>query len=259
MKIRLQTDSFRFTWLSVLAILFGLLFLTIAYLPIRWLSPMIAKQTACKVVLSQAYGSIWHGSASIGFSEPQIGQENRCLSPYATTERFSWEGNCHLQDVACHFTVLHHHLKRPLEITFEPKHILFQENEALLPGNLLEGLGSPWNSLHPRGNLKLQWNNLDLKEVPNGLLELQFLEMTSPISPVKPLGSFALKLQLAQEIKLDLITLNGPLILNGKGRMENGVFSFQGEASALPESLDALIGLLSMIGNRDGAIFRLKI
>jgi hypothetical protein len=35
--------------------------------------------------------------------------------------------------------------------------------------------------------------------------------------------------------------------------------SLHGEATASPESLDSLIGLLSVIGNKDGAVYRFKI
>jgi general secretion pathway protein N len=104
-----------------------------------------------------------------------------------------------------------------------------------------------------------RWDDLIWDSSRKGLVEVQFLQLASPISPVKPLGSYALTFQIAQELQLDFSTINGPLLLSAKGTIEKGRLSLHGEATASPESLDSLIGLLSVIGNKDGAVYRFKI
>jgi ABC-type multidrug transport system fused ATPase/permease subunit len=80
-----------------------------------------------------------------------------------------------------------------------------------------------------------------------------------PISPVKPLGSYALTFQLKQALTLDVSTINGPLLLTAHGIIKKGRLSLLGDATASPESIDSLIGLLSIIGKKDGAVYRFKI
>ena len=258
MKIQFEGYAFRFGWLSWLIGLIVMMALVILGIPVNWFASTVAEKTACKVMLVQPTGTIWQGSASVGFSETKIGDLKTCNAPYGMTERFSWHSSCSLMDLQCKWNIQHSNLERPLDVSLSTRGVTINANQAELPGNLLEGLGSPWNSLHPRGKLKLQWSDIKWESVPVGLVEIQFLEITSPISLVKPLGSYALKLQIDQDVKVDLFTLNGPLLLNGRGVFANGRLVFQGEASAIPEASDSLIGLLSIIGRKDGSVYRLK-
>jgi hypothetical protein len=114
-------------------------------------------------------------------------------------------------------------------------------------------------SLHLRGKLVIRWEDLVWDSSLRGLVEARFLNITSPIRPVKPLGSYALTFQLKQALTLDVSTINVPLLLTANGTVEKGRLSLQGEATAPPESLDSLIGLLSIIGKKDGALYRFKI
>jgi general secretion pathway protein N len=113
--------------------------------------------------------------------------------------------------------------------------------------------------MHLRGKLAIRWDDLIWDSSPRGLVEVRLLNVASPISPIKPLGSYALTFQIAREVQLDFSTINGPLLLTANGSIEKGRLSLQGEATASPESLDSLIGLLSIIGKKDGAVYRFKI
>ncbi len=258
MKIHFDGYAFRFGWRSWIIGLLVTIALIVACMPINWFATTIADKTACKVMLVQPMGSIWQGSASFGFSEIKIGDSKTCNTAYGMTERFSWNSHCSLMELQCKWNIQHSNLARPMDVALSTRGVTINANQAELPGNFLESLGSPWNSLHPRGKLKLQWSDIKWDTAPTGLVEIQFLDISSPISLVKPLGSYALKLQIDQEVKVDLFTLNGPLLLNGRGLFANGRLAFQGEASAIPESSDSLIGLLSIIGRKDGSVYRLK-
>jgi general secretion pathway protein N len=259
MKIQFEGSVFKFGWLSGLIALLCILLVTMIYFPARWLAPNLEKLTSCKVVLSYPQGSIWKGSTSIGFAEPSMTNPEKCSPPYAVTEAFYWESKCSIHDFQCRFIIEHNDLDKPIELVVRPKSILIRANHADLPSNFLESIGSPWKSLHPRGRLKLQWTDFTWSNDPKGFVQIQLVNMASPISPIKPLGSYELKFQVAKETQLNLFTLNGPLVLNGTGQFKNGNLVFQGEATAAPESIDSLIGLLSIIGIKDGAIYRFKI
>ena len=258
MKIKFEGYVFRFGFLSLIIGLVAVLTLVTAQLPVKWLSTVISEKTACKVMLIQPTGTLWQGSTSFGFSEKKIGELKTCSAPYGMTERFSWNSHCSLLDLQCKWIVQHSNLERPVDVGVTLGGLTVNANQAELPGNFLESLGTPWNSLHPRGRLKLQWSDMKWNVAPTGLVEIQFLDVTSAISLIKPLGSYAIKLQLNQDVKIDLLTLNGPLLLNGKGLLANGKLSFQGDASALPESQDSLVGLLAIIGSKDGSVYHLK-
>ena len=132
-------------------------------------------------------------------------------------------------------------------------------NQIELSPELIEVLGGPLRSLHLRGKLIIRWDDLILDSSPKGLVEVQFLNATSAISPIKPLGSYGLTFQIDRSVIIELATIKGALLLAGKGLIEKGRLSFQGEASARPEAIDSLIGLLSFIGRKDGIVYRFNI
>ena len=259
MKLQFEGYSYRFGWLSRLVTLVGVVVLMTLCFPLRWVSSTLAQETNCKMVLSEPSGTIWEGKASLGFSDFKAGDSKTCNTPYAVIERFSWKSHCSLLNLQCSWLIQQANLAQPLVLAINPKGVTIQSNRAELPGIVLEGAGSPWSSLHPRGKLKIQWNELTWDSFPKGSFEIQFLEMASRISPIQPLGSYALKIQIDRELRFELFTLQGPLLLNGKGFLQSGKLSFQGEAAASPESLDSLIGLLTIIGLRDGAVYRLNL
>jgi general secretion pathway protein N len=149
--------------------------------------------------------------------------------------------------------------ERPIEFTLKPNALSLSGNQIELPPELMEVLGGPWRSLHLRGKLIIRWTELTWDSVTRGLVEVEFVNATSQISPVKPLGSYRLAFQLNQEVSIELSTIEGVLQLAGKGNIEKSRLTFQGNAMVRPESLDSLIGLLSIIGKKDGTVYRFKI
>jgi len=259
MNLQFERLSFRFGWPSRIALLVCVLILVVAYFPIRWLSATVAKTTSCQVALLQPEGTLWKGSAQLGFSEIQAGASATCRSPQISAERFAWTTQCSVSNLKCRWLIQYANMARPLELTVRPSAITLASNQIELPANMVEVAGGLMRSLHLRGKLDIRWEDLILDSSPKGLVEVRFLNIASPISPVKPLGSYALTFQFKQALTLDVSTINGPLLLTANGSIEKGRLSLQGEATASPESIDSLIGLLSIIGKKDGAVYRFKI
>lgn len=226
--------------------------------PARWLLSSIGTQTQCKVMIESPNGSIWQGSAAIGFSEPAIDGKS-CRPALAVTERFYWDMSCQPLSLTCKVTVETPALSKPLQISMKPGAILVTDNEARLPAQILEVLGAPWTLLHPRGQLHARWSDL-LFETPNanGSIRISLNELISPISQIQPLGSYDVQADLtAQGVNYTLSTSKGPLLLQAQGTVNNQGATGQGEANATPEMKEALTGLLNLIGKRQGDTYRL--
>ncbi len=259
MNLQFDRLSFRFGWPSRIALLACILILAITYFPIRFLSSSIAKMTNCQVMLLQPEGSIWHGSTQLGFSAVKSSTSETCINPLIGSERFSWKTQFSVFDLKATWVIQYVNSVKPLELTVQPRAITLRNNQIELPASLIEVAGGVLRTLNFRGKLDLRWDDLIWDGAPRGFVEVKFLNVASPISPIKPLGSYALTLQINQTLRFDFSTIDGPLLLTAKGRIDKGRLSLQGEATAPPESINSLIGLLSIIGNRDGAVYRFKI
>jgi general secretion pathway protein N len=259
MNLQFDRLSFRFGWPSRIALLACILILAITYFPIRFLSSSIAKMTNCQVMLLQPEGSIWQGSTQLGFSAVKSSTSETCINPLIGSERFSWKTQFSVFDLKATWVIQYVNSVKPLELTVQPRAITLRNNQIELPASLIEVAGGVLRTLNFRGKLDLRWDDLIWDGAPRGFVEVKFLNVASPISPIKPLGSYALTLQINQTLRFDFSTIDGPLLLTAKGRIDKGRLSLQGEATAPPESIDSLIGLLSIIGNRDGAVYRFKI
>jgi general secretion pathway protein N len=130
---------------------------------------------------------------------------------------------------------------------------------------LLSGLGAPWNTLQPEGNLNLVTEQLQLQAWPGridmqGRMVLTAENMSSKLSTLRPMGTYQVSLgklgndsTSATSPALALTTLSGSLLLSGQGQWQNNRLQFRGEASAVPEHAAALSNLLNIIGRRQGA------
>jgi general secretion pathway protein N len=147
-------------------------------------------------------------------------------------------------------------LAQPVRITGSWSQWQVSAGELLLPAEGLAGLGAPLNTLAPSGVIKLSWNLLDIARQGQavsvqGRTVLSMTDMGSRMSPVKPLGSYEMAMNWrGQQADLNLRTLRGALLLSGSGTLENGRFSFSGQAQAAEGYEDTLGNLLNLLGQR---------
>lgn len=274
MKITLYRAAVRLPIWIYLVVFLLCAAVVLMQLPVIWVAGYLGGKTACRVVLQDPMGSIWEGSAALGFSEINaIG--GSCKPPLAQTERIQWKTQCHITRLHCATEIQFAALEQSQVVDWgwrQPLTVI--ANQITLPATILESLGNPWITLRPRGDLDVRWTNLAWNFSVNqlhgssgqssGVIRIVIRNLASPISPVKPLGSYEIQANLAQDnTNWVLSTTAGPLLLQGQGEVGHGLggkdMEFSGEASADPGAEDALLGLLSLLGKKEGSTYRLKL
>jgi general secretion pathway protein N len=139
--------------------------------------------------------------------------------------------------------------------------VKISDHTSQWPAALLTGLGAPWNTLQPDGQLQLrteslEWQWAEGRMQMKGLTELRMQNMASRLSPIKPIGSYLLQWRGTPEgtatPSLQLSTLQGPLLLKGEGQWIGARLRFTGEAQAQEGYESALNNLLNILGRRQG-------
>jgi len=247
----------RMAWLG--ALLGGLLALLLCA-PASWLAAGLAQASQGRLQLLGAQGLWWAGSAlpmltggpgsrdamllpsrlrwriGLGWGEVRLYLAQDCCAPAGLTLRARPRWG---------------HIGLALDATASP---------AQWPAAWLEGLGAPWNTLKPGGQLALESTGLTADWSAQGLrldgqLQLTLSQTTSRLAMVEPLGDYRITLQATpgQPTNVLLQTLSGALLLSGSGHIGPRGLRLRGTASAAPEQAAALNNLLNLIGRRQGA------
>jgi general secretion pathway protein N len=104
--------------------------------------------------------------------------------------------------------------------------------------------------------MRLSWSGLELalensQASINGRTTLAMTDMASRLSSIRPLGSYALALDWhGQQAQLALDSVKGPLLLSGRGNLNNGRLQFSGQAEAAQGYEETLANLLNLLGQR---------
>jgi general secretion pathway protein N len=244
--------------------------------PAQWLADGLARATQGRLLLAEARGSLWNGSAVLVLTG---GQGSRDAS--ALPGRLQWQlrpgwGGLHLRaDQACCLAGGLHLTLQPgwggmalqLDDPAGPAGATSAKGTARTlgqwPAGWLAGLGTPWNTLQLGGQLQLSSTGLRLQTVAGQLrlasdLQLQLRGASSRLSALPALGSYQLLLQGSgrgdEATQLRLSSLDGPLRLSGEGQWTGAGLRFRGTAQATDGQDDALANLLNIIGRRQGAL-----
>jgi general secretion pathway protein N len=167
--------------------------------------------------------------------------------------------------------------------------VQISDSHSQWPTDWLAALGSPWNTLAPRGDLEIQTKKVNLifhplSNEPMHLLGQTIVvikDLSSQLSTLSPLGSYKVELSQPYESKhldiadmgtptsplqhsnlcflLKLSTIEGHLELSGEGDWSNEHLHFNGLARAAPGFEAALANLLGVLGPRNDNISTLKI
>lgn len=211
--------------------------------PAAWLGDWLEAQT--RVRLLDARGTIWHGSALVGFSN---GRETTLVPG-----RVDWRID-RIAPRGIGATLSHQWLTGPLRLSLSREAVAFAKGGARLPAGVLASAGAPFNTLRPGGTLEASWGDTVLRGTRlDGEVQVDWRDARSALSTVAPLGSYRLRVSgRGDGPVLDLVTLSGPLQMEGKGRIDGSRIRFNGTAGAEAGMQPALNGLLGVMGMRSG-------
>lgn len=252
----------------------GLVTALITQAPAYWLTHALEQASGEHVLLLDPQGTVWNGSAQWVLNEGPLNLGSTAQPVHTTSlpTRLTWQLGPRLDWVQQRLTFSATVASacctpQPIRLDVSPlwggMHVQVSDHTSSWPATWLVGLGAPWNTVQPEGQLQLQttqlaWTQQAGQTKLQGQAELQLQKLATRLSTLRPLGSYRVRVQEGQPIALTLETLEGSLQLHGSGQIQNGRVHFNGEASAAPDAQAALSNLLSILGQRQGAKSILK-
>ena len=260
----------RWAWLGASV---GLVAGLVTQAPASWLATAVADTTQQRVLLQDAQGTLWQGSAQAVLSaRPRLGEAANGIT---LPTRVTWQMGPTI-DWAQARVVLRASVAsacctpEPVRIDTSPLwrgwRVQVSDHTSQWPAHWLVGLGAPWNTVQPEGQLQLRTQQLGLSQQADqlawqGQAELQLQQLATRLATLRPLGNYRVQLSGTggDALAIQLSTPEGALQLQGQGELKNGHVRFQGEASAAPDAQDALSNLLNVLGQRQGNKSLLKL
>jgi general secretion pathway protein N len=255
----------------------------IAYAPAAWLAGALATASGQRLLLADARGTVWAGSAVPVLTGGE-GSRDAAALPGRLSWTLGWHGGglqVQAMQACCINGALSLRLTpgiNRLRIDWLPPSGALAVNQpgaqagtapaagpsviGQWPAGWLVGLGTPWNTLQPGGLLSVASPGLMLETVQGrwrltGGLDIELRGTSSRISTLPILGSYRLGIAgnaaSGEAASLSLSTLDGALQLSGSGQWSAASLRFRGEAHAAEGAEAALDNLLNIIGRRQGA------
>ena len=248
---------------AIVGVVVGALAALLAGAPAAWLASSVASATKERVLLADARGTIWSGSAVAVLTG---GADSRDAS--ALPGRLSW--TLHWQGLGFELRLEHACcLNGIVALKMRPG---FGHTTYTLvppagwvgqwPAALLGGLGTPWNTMQLGGTVRLVSPGLKIdavsgRAVIDGKADFELVNVSSRLSTLDSLGSYRMSVVGDNAnpgiSNLQLSTQQGALQLTGDGTAGPAGVRFRGEARAGAAEEPALSNLLNIIGRRDGA------
>jgi general secretion pathway protein N len=247
-------------WGAAIGALIGL----VVFAPAAWLAAALASASDQRMLLADAKGTVWSGSAVPTLT---AGPGSRDAS--TLPGRLHWQlrpGLGHLNLGLSQTCCLNGELALQLRLGLGRVAIVVAPRSDAIgqwPAAWLAGLGTPWNTLQIGGLLRLSSSGLTLETVQGrwrlvGGADVDLLGASSRLSTLDALGNYRIGLRgsadagVAATLQLD--TLDGALRLSGSGQWAGGAqLRFRGEARAAEGQEAPLSNLLNIIGRRQGA------
>ncbi len=251
---------------AIAGVLFGLFAGLVLFAPAAWLAKAVASATNQRLVLADARGTIWSGSAVpilTGGADSRDASYLPGRLEWTLMPRFYGVELAARQDCCINGT---------LRLQIRPGLGRIKATYAPPPGAAgtlgqwpsawLGGLGTPWNTLQLGGTAKLASPGFSIEQVEgrwrlDGKLDLELEAVSSRLTTLETLGSYRVTLtggsSEGSATLLSLTTTDGPLQLIGSGTWGPAGVKFRGEARSAGVDEPALSNLLNIIGRRDGA------
>ena len=248
---------------AVAGVVIGAFVALLAYAPAAWLASAVASATQQRVILADARGTVWSGSAVAVLTG---GEGSRDAS--SLPGRLSWTlrpRGLGLELQAQHACCLNGVVAVQVRPGFGRTEYTLVPPAGWVgqwPTAFLGGLGTPWNTMELGGSARLASPGLRIESVQgrwvvDGRADLELVGVSSRLTTLESLGSYRMSLSgdaanpgISQ---LSLSTQDGALQLSGNGTWGPAGVRFRGEARASAAEEAALSNLLNIIGRRDGA------
>lgn len=266
---RSRTSTARWGWAGALV---GTVIAAVCFAPATWLAETVSSATGRKLLLVDARGTVWSGSAVVVLTGGEGSRDAAALPG-----RLSWTARPQgfalavaLEQACC--------LNGKVGVTLAPGFGGFSARlkpppdwVGQWPSAWLAGLGTPWNTLRLGGTLRLLSSGLAVESAQGrwrfaGGMNLELMGASSRLSTLDTLGNYRLSLQgeplaasgagpssAAGTAQITLTTLDGALQLDGNGTWGISGLRFRGEATSREPDDPALNNLLNIIGRREGA------
>lgn len=245
----------------------------VAWAPAQWLAAAVNDATGQRLLLADARGTVWNGSAQMVLTGGP-GSRDASTLPSRLHWTLGLDGTALLlraQQDCCMGAPLSLRVRPGLgtlrlelvPATAAPGTAVPAAGAlAQWPAAWLTGLGTPWNTLRLGGTLALSSPGFAAETVQgrwilSGQLQLDLRSMSSGLSTLDTLGSYRVQLQgdaRGDVAQVSLSTQEGALQVLGNGQWSASRLRFNGQASATPGSEAALSNLLNLIGRRQGAV-----
>jgi len=243
---------------TVLAALAGVLLVVLTQAPASVLARAVRSWSLGRVELVDPAGTVWDGAAEVVLSNGDPDTAVRTRLP----GRMSWRIDAwHLLIGSLDLTLSNAAvLATPLAVRMDrAANATIDANQLRLPAAILVGLGAPWNTIRPGGDIQVEWDTLHLQsgEV-RGQLRAEWIGASSGLSPIVPFGHYRLRANgIFDGAALQLETVSGPMEMVGNGTIAGGMhLHFRGTARAQPGTDAAvatqLSGLISLLGRSEG-------
>ena len=224
----------------------------VVFFPATWVAAIVEDRTDGRIVLGNAQGTLWKGSATVGAAAGRNDPAGQLLPG-----RFAWHlspmvllgrVNAQVENATA--------LLQPVRVNGNWSQWRVSPSSIDMPAERLATLGAPLNTLQPSGQMRLAWETLQIERAGNaanvtGTMTLTMTDIASRLSPIRPLGNYRLAFDWqGQQAKVVLDTQSGPLQLAGKGAIVNGRLQFSGTAEAAQGYEQQLANLLNLLGQR---------
>jgi len=242
----------------------GALVAFMVYAPAAWLASAVASATGERLLLTDARGTLWDGSA-LPVLTGGPGSRDASALPGRLEWNLAWRGlgvELRTRQACC--------LRGEIRTLIRPGfgrmsvQVLPSQSTTLgqWPAAWLAGLGTPWNTLQLGGTLRVTSPGLTVDWVQGrarftGEAALDIANASSRVATLDTLGSYRLTLRgdaaSGDAASVSLVTIDGALRLSGQGEWTATGLRFRGEAQAAEGNETALNNLLNIIGRRQGA------
>jgi general secretion pathway protein N len=241
----------------------GLMVGFVAFAPAAWLAAAVAQASGERLLLTDARGTLWNGSAL-----PVLTGGPGSRDASALPGRLEWTlglnglaAELRARQACC----LRGEVRAVIRPGFGRLSVQVLPADSVTigqwPAEWLAGLGTPWNTLQLGGTLRLTSPGLTLEWVQgrlrfSGEAALDVANAASRVATLETLGSYRLSLRgnaaSGDAATVSLVTLEGALRLSGQGEWTGRGLRFRGDAQAAEGSEAALNNLLNIIGRRQG-------